>query len=267
MRPAALDATDHIVLCFQSYVVRTPHHTILVDSCVGNDKPRPDRLVWDHQTDRRYMDGLAGAGLRVEDIDFVLCTHLHPDHVGWNTRLESGRWVPTFPNARYLFSEKELAYWTEKTKLSPVACIEDSVRPIVAARRADLVTSTHELGDHLRLPPTLARWEAAMPAREPMSHLVINMYALDGPPRITHIWPYAGVDERLAIRANSVTDGIWPPKGGPEQILGGDLHHRAAGKLLAVALSGRTGEGPRSGLRLPMIHVTKDACGSRTRSH
>ncbi len=69
------------------------------------------------------------------------------------------------------------------------------------------------------LPSTLAGWEAAMPAREPMSHLVINMYALDGAPRITHIWPYAGADERFAIRAKSYADGIWPPKGGPEQIL------------------------------------------------
>ena len=154
LRPAALDATDHIILCFQSYVVQTPHHTILVDACIGNDKPRPDRMVWDHQTDHRYMDSLASAGLRVEDIDFVLCTHLHPDHVGWNTRLEDGRWVPTFPNARYLFSERELTYWTEQTKKSPIECIEDSVLPIVAARRADLVTSTHALGDHLRLLPT-----------------------------------------------------------------------------------------------------------------
>jgi len=69
------------------------------------------------------------------------------------------------------------------------------------------------------LPPTLAGWEAAMPAREPMSHLVINMYALDGAPRITHIWPYTGMDERFAIRARSYAEGIWPPKGGPEQIL------------------------------------------------
>jgi len=69
------------------------------------------------------------------------------------------------------------------------------------------------------LPPTLAGWEAAIPAREPMSHLVINMYALDGAPRITHIWPYTGMDERFAIRARSYAEGIWPPKGGPEQIL------------------------------------------------
>ncbi len=66
--------------------------------------------------------------------------------------------------------------------------------------------------------PTLAGWEAAMPAREPMSHLVIAMYALDGAPRITHIWPYAGVDERSAIRARSVARGIWPPVGGPENV-------------------------------------------------
>jgi len=100
------------------------------------------------------MDRLAAAGLRVEDIDFVLCTHLHPDHVGWNTRREDGRWVPTFPNARYLFAEKELAYWSAQTKHEPVQCIEDSVLPILAASRADIVTNTHEIGDHLRLFPT-----------------------------------------------------------------------------------------------------------------
>ena len=154
LRPAALDAEDQLILCFQSYIVRTPHHTILIDSCVGNDKARRDWPVWDHRTDHRYMGNLALAGFHVEDIDFVLCTHLHGDHVGWNTRLEDGRWVPTFPNARYLFSEKELAYWTDRTKKTPVQCIEDSVLPIIAAQRADFVTSTHALGDHLRLVPT-----------------------------------------------------------------------------------------------------------------
>jgi glyoxylase-like metal-dependent hydrolase (beta-lactamase superfamily II) len=74
--------------------------------------------------------------------------------VGWNTKLENGHWVPTFPRARYLFSEKELAYWTEENRKTPIACIEDSVLPIVAAQRADLVRSDHELGDHLRFLPT-----------------------------------------------------------------------------------------------------------------
>ena len=154
LAPTGLDSEGRIVLCFQSHIVRTPHHTILVDSCIGNDKTRSNRALWNHKTDDTWMRGLASHGLRVEDIDFVMCTHLHVDHVGWNTRLENGRWVPTFPNARYLFSEKELAFWTEETKKEPIAPIEDSVLPIVAAGRADLITSNHVLGDHLRLLPT-----------------------------------------------------------------------------------------------------------------
>lgn len=154
LAPSGLDADGRVVLCFQSYVVQTPHHTILVDSCIGNDKDRSNRAMWDKKTDRQWMEGLAAAGITVADIDFVLCTHLHADHVGWNTKLEDGRWVPTFPNARYLFSETELAFWTERTRQSPIAAIEDSVLPIVAANRADLVTSSHALGDHVRLLPT-----------------------------------------------------------------------------------------------------------------
>ncbi len=150
----AIDPAGQLVLCIQSYVVRTPHHTILIDGCVGNDKPRPARPFWHMQKKDTYQRGLADAGIRVEDIDFVLCTHLHVDHVGWNTRLENGRWVPTFPNARYVFSERELAYWTEQHSQTPIECIEDSVLPIVAAGRADLVRSDHALGDHVRLMPT-----------------------------------------------------------------------------------------------------------------
>ncbi|HEX9471092.1 MAG TPA: MBL fold metallo-hydrolase, partial [Bradyrhizobium sp.] len=113
MREAgAIDADDVLILCFQSYIVKTPHHTILVVSCIGNDKPRPTRPKWNMKTDDTYMRGLAAAGFSVGDIDFVMCTHLHVDHVGWNTRLEGGRWVPTFPNARYVFAKSEFDYWT-----------------------------------------------------------------------------------------------------------------------------------------------------------
>jgi glyoxylase-like metal-dependent hydrolase (beta-lactamase superfamily II) len=154
LQPAALNAQDEIVLCFQSHVIRTPQHTILVDTCIGNDKTRPQRAIWDHKTDRAWMDGLAAAGVTVEDIDFVTCSHLHVDHVGWNTRLENGRWVPTFPNARYLFSEKELTFWEARNAQEAIPWIVDGVLPIVAANRADLVTSSHELSDMVRLLPT-----------------------------------------------------------------------------------------------------------------
>ena len=148
--------TNKLILCIQSYVVRTPHHTILVDSCVGNDKPRPNRPMWDRMQGTRYHEQLAALGLGVGDIDFVMCTHMHVDHVGWNTRLENGRWVPTFPNARYLFSDRELAFWTDRQKADPASCpwVEDSVLPIVAANRCDLVKSDHAFNDHIHLVPT-----------------------------------------------------------------------------------------------------------------
>ncbi len=154
LAPEALDAEDRLILCFQSYVVRTPHHTVLVDSCIGNDKDRPTRPTWHLKTDTAFIDGLAAVGLSVQDIDVVMCTHLHADHVGWNTRLQDGRWVPTFPRARYLFSARELAHWTAENAKSPIAAMVDSVLPIVAANRADLITSEHALDDHVRLLPT-----------------------------------------------------------------------------------------------------------------
>jgi glyoxylase-like metal-dependent hydrolase (beta-lactamase superfamily II) len=151
----ALDAkTGMLSLCIQSYVIRTPHHTILVDSCVGNDKERPTRPFWHRKSDDRWMRSLAATGLSVDDIDFVMCTHLHVDHVGWNTRLENGRWVPTFPKARYIFAEKELAYWTAEHAREPNPVIADSVLPVVEAGRADVVRSDHVLNDHIRLTPT-----------------------------------------------------------------------------------------------------------------
>ena len=155
LEPRGLDpANDQVVLCFQSYVVRTPHHTILVDTCIGNDKDRPGRPRWNMKSDQSYMRGLAALGLSVEDIDIVVCTHLHADHVGWNTRLLDGRWVPTFPNARYVFSEKELAHWTAQTDEVRKKPLTDSVLPIVAAGRATLVGDGYEVDDHVRLLPT-----------------------------------------------------------------------------------------------------------------
>src|ERR1700722_9800323 len=150
----AIDASDVLILCFQSYIVKTLHHTILVDSCIGNDKPRPQRPKWNMKTDGTYMRALATAGFSVEDIDYVMCTHLHVDHVGWNTRLENGRWLPTFPNARYVFARTEFDYWTEQNAKTEVPPFGDSVLPIVEARKAEIVRDDFEIGDHVRILPT-----------------------------------------------------------------------------------------------------------------
>src|SRR5690349_16139061 len=146
-KAGALDDKDPLILCFQSYIVRTPHHTILIDSCIGNDKPRPLRPKWNMKTDDTYMRSLKAAGFSVNDIDFVMCTHLHVDHVGWNTRLENGRWVPTFPKARYVFGKKEYDYWAGENAKAEVPPFADSVLPVVEARQADMVKDDFAIGD------------------------------------------------------------------------------------------------------------------------
>jgi glyoxylase-like metal-dependent hydrolase (beta-lactamase superfamily II) len=156
LKPRFIDHSNQVILCVQSYLVETPHHTILVDTCVGNHKPRPGRPFWDMMNSDRYQRNLAAAGFAVEDIDIVMCTHLHVDHTGWNTRLDNGRWVPTFPNARYLFADRELEFWTKRQKDDPASCpwVEDSVLPIVAANRADIIKSAHAFNDLVTLIPT-----------------------------------------------------------------------------------------------------------------
>jgi glyoxylase-like metal-dependent hydrolase (beta-lactamase superfamily II) len=112
--PVVFDqASGRMVITYQTFVVRTPRHTILVDTCTGEDKGYPAPMDFPKKP---WLDGFAAAGLRFEDIDYVFCTHLHIDHCGWNTVLRDGRWVPTFPKAKYIFHKGEYAAWEEATK-------------------------------------------------------------------------------------------------------------------------------------------------------
>ncbi|MEO0031720.1 MAG: hypothetical protein RIS94_1478 [Pseudomonadota bacterium] len=129
-------------LSVHSYVLRVDGLNILVDGCNGNHKSRS--VPFADNLDMPWLDRLAALGLTPDDIDLVLCTHLHADHVGWNTRLQDGRWVPTFPNARYVFSRKDYDHWKEQTHeaLHREAYL-DSVLPVVESGQADLVESDH----------------------------------------------------------------------------------------------------------------------------
>jgi glyoxylase-like metal-dependent hydrolase (beta-lactamase superfamily II) len=142
----------------QSFVVRTPHHTVLVDSCVGHEKDRPSTPAW-HRLRSRWLDRLAALGVQPEAVDYVLCTHLHADHVGWNTRMENGRWAPTFPNARYVFHRDEVAWWETHGSVdagpgSEDGCFEDSVLPVIEAGQAALVDNDFAIDDIFTLQPT-----------------------------------------------------------------------------------------------------------------
>ncbi len=143
----------HIILTFQAFVVEAGGRRIMVDTCNGNHKDRPDSPI--HQLNLPFLEDLGAAGYPAETIDTVLCTHLHVDHVGWNTRLVDGEWVPTFPNARYLFSGKEWDYWSTGThELQFGDYLADSVHPIVQAGLNDLVPMDHRITDEVWLEPT-----------------------------------------------------------------------------------------------------------------
>lgn len=151
--PLSLD----LLLSFHAFVIRTGQHTILVDTCVGNDKSRPARPAW-HRRHGPFLADLAAIGVRPEAIDFVLCTHLHADHVGWNTRQVDGRWVPTFPRAQYLIAATEYNYWRERYSANPEAPLnygsfEDSVLPVVRSGQAVMVGSDYAVETGINFEP------------------------------------------------------------------------------------------------------------------
>jgi glyoxylase-like metal-dependent hydrolase (beta-lactamase superfamily II) len=144
------ETTGHLLFSFHTFIVKTGHHTILIDSCLGNDKERPTRPQF-HRLRTPYIADLAKTGVKVEDVDYVMCTHLHWDHVGWNTRLENGRWVPTFPNARYIMASREFAHWKAVHRRGEDTphrlAFEDSVLPVVRTGQSVLVDDDYGLDD------------------------------------------------------------------------------------------------------------------------
>ena len=156
---ALVPDTQLLILAVQSYLLRTPTRTMLIDTCVGNAKSFPRRAAWHQQKSAAYLTALHAAGVSPAEVDVVLCTHLHVDHVGWNTRLVDGRWVPTFPNARYLFGRVEYAHWEAQNRAAQGddardRVFEESVLPVVAAGQADFVESDAAIDEYLRLMPT-----------------------------------------------------------------------------------------------------------------
>ncbi len=152
LRPHFVNEAGEAIMSIHSFVVESEGARILVDTCVGNDKPRPIP-EWDRRSGP-FLDDLRRAGFPPESIDRVLCTHLHVDHVGWNTRLEGGRFVPTFGNARYLIGRTEWEFWSKAPEDAFGPVLEDSVRPVFDAGLVDLVEGDEALTGEVELLPT-----------------------------------------------------------------------------------------------------------------
>jgi glyoxylase-like metal-dependent hydrolase (beta-lactamase superfamily II) len=166
--PVVFDAASgKMNITYQTFVVRTPHHTILVDTCTGEDKGFPAPMDFDKTP---WLNGFNAAGLAFDDVDYVFCTHLHIDHCGWNTVLRDGRWVPTFPKAKYVFARKEYEAWEAAEKQGDPRgnVFRMNCRPIVEAGQALLVDDDYMLDDLVSLTPT--------PGHSP-HHCCVNIFS------------------------------------------------------------------------------------------
>ncbi len=155
LQPHFADDEGRLRMSIHSFVVQTPTRRIIVDTCLGNDKKNRRIPHWNDR-DGPFLADLTQAGFPPESIDTVLCTHLHVDHVGWNTRLVDGRWVPTFPRAQYLMGRTEYDHWrTVQDRPDMTDILANSVTPIVEAGLATMVETTEQITDEIKLMPTV----------------------------------------------------------------------------------------------------------------
>lgn len=153
LHPHFIDADGRLVMSIHALIVESRGRRIMVDTCLGNDKERA--IPGWNMRSGPFLEDIAAAGHPRESIDAVLCTHLHVDHVGWNTMKLDGRWVPTFPNARYLMGRTEYEHWSAQDPAEQRDDVfDDSVKPVFDAGLVDLVESDHRITDEVFLEPT-----------------------------------------------------------------------------------------------------------------
>src|SRR5215469_8615055 len=151
--PHFVSPEDHLLLSIHALRVDAPGLTLVVDTCIGNDRPR--QFLRGQPLQTAFLEHMKEAGFTRENVNAVVCTHLHVDHVGWNTMLDGGKWVPTFPNAKYLIGRQEYDHWrSQKDDHEQEAVLADSVKPIFDAGLAQTVDLNHRISPEIRLTPT-----------------------------------------------------------------------------------------------------------------
>jgi len=229
-----------VLLAVQSHLIRFAGKTILVDTCVGEHKERPTRPDWHRRAHTQYLANLKAAGCAADDIDFVMCTHLHADHVGWNTRLDSGRWVPTFANARYLMSQTEIDFRAEEVAASPKVGhgnYQDSVLPVLQHDRVTTVAAEDEIvdGATIRALPGHAPGQVGLElAAGKDEHVLFCGDAIHSPVQIFHPhWssafchnPLQAIHTRLGLIERAVTENL---RLIPSHLRGGSMRIRVHG--------------------------------------
>jgi glyoxylase-like metal-dependent hydrolase (beta-lactamase superfamily II) len=154
LQPHFLDTEKRMLLSIHTFLIRTKHHTILIDTCVGANKQGLAFPQWNGRQQSSYLRDLAAVGCSPESVDYVFCTHMHLDHTGWNTQLRDGRWVPTFPKAKYLFNKREWEHWKDDPTPTDQAVVQQNILPIIEAGRVEWVDNEWGIDDEVMLLPT-----------------------------------------------------------------------------------------------------------------
>ncbi|HXQ09904.1 MAG TPA: MBL fold metallo-hydrolase [Caulobacteraceae bacterium] len=150
--PHFINDEGSLLVSIHALLVEAPGLNLVVDTCIGNDRNRA--FLGGRSLSTPFLDHLKEAGWSRDVVDMVVCTQLHVDHVGWNTMLENGKWVLTFPNARYLIGKREFEHWIGEGDVEQQAILSDSIVPIMDAGRAELVELDHVISPEIRLTPT-----------------------------------------------------------------------------------------------------------------
>jgi glyoxylase-like metal-dependent hydrolase (beta-lactamase superfamily II) len=247
LAPHFLDGEGRLLQSVHAFVVRTPDLIALVDTCIGNDKDRGGRRPF-HMLRTGFLDDLRAAGVAPEAVDVVICTHLHVDHVGWNTRLDSGRWVPTFPRARYLFARREWEHWTSEGDEGTKRIMADSVAPVLDAGLARLVEMDHRVSGEIWLEPTPSHTPGHVSVRlaSDGAEAVITGDLMHHPVQVAEpTWqsnfdtdPDTARETRRAFCARYADR--------PVTVLGTHFHHPTAGRIVTHGPTWRFAVGERS---------------------
>ena len=233
LAPHFLDEKGRFLQSIHAFVVDAPGLRMIVDTCVGNDKDRGGRAPF-HMMRTAFLDDLAAAGYPPESIDVVLCTHLHVDHVGWNTRLHDGRWVPTFPRARHIFGRREWEHWSTENDEDTKRIMDDSVRPIVDAGLATLVEMDHRISPEIWLEPTPGHTPGHVSVRlsSEGADAVITGDLMHHPVQVAEPEWCSGFDSDLEEARKTRRAFCERYADVPVAVLGTHFHHPTAGRIV-----------------------------------
>jgi glyoxylase-like metal-dependent hydrolase (beta-lactamase superfamily II) len=209
--PHFVSADDTILkLSVHALLVEAPRLKLVVDTCVGNDRPR--EITGGQPLATPFLRHLGEAGWSRDGVDVVICTHLHVDHVGWNTMFENGMWVPTFPNARYLIGRREYDFWSTHDDEEQQAMLGDSVKPVVDAGLVELVELDHVISPEIRLMPSAGHTpgHVSVMIESEGERAVITGDMAHHPCQLAHpSWSLGDDDQEVAARTRSRLFGEW----------------------------------------------------------